>query len=201
MNDSGINCNYVPVGYNDSYHISEGVKRDIDISFVGTPYKNRLKLLEKVAEAALQNQWNFKVYGPFFEQPYFWKPFVFKFAYPALSHFVQNVTFTPTQINEIYNKSKIVINIHNNENKGVNPRSFEIIASGAMQLLDAREDYDIIRPGKDAAIYHDSDELIGQIAYYLSHDAEREKIARLGHESVQMKRSMVDSLRTMLLGE
>ena len=39
LKNNGIPSRYCPVGYNDSYKKRENVEKDIDVSFVGSPYK------------------------------------------------------------------------------------------------------------------------------------------------------------------
>ncbi len=198
----GLKASYCPVGYNEYYgDLSKGyaeTKKEIDICFVGTPYKKRLKVLEQVAQAAKRNHWRMEVYGPFFEFPYFWKPAVFRFAYSALANFVKNQVLSSEETAELYARSKIVLNIHDDRNTGTNPRTFEILAAYCMEIIDEREDYDILVPGEDLLAYDHPDVLVQQIEKGLLDVNLRERLAQHGYETVREKRSMRNSLRKIL---
>ena len=80
----------------------------------------------------------------------------------------------------------------------MNPRTFAIMATGSMELIDERRDYDIVRPGEDAAVFRNAAELLEKVEYYLDHQKEREKIARSGYERVLRVRSMRGALQKVL---
>ena len=188
--EQGITATYCPVGYNDAYAQEYDVKKTIDISFVGTPYKKRLRVLEPIAEAAAIHNWNLKIYAPLFKSAHFWKPLLFRLQHPVLAKFIVNGTFMPEEVARIYAQSRICLNIHDERNKGTNPRTFEIMAVGSFELLDSREDYDILTPDRDMAVYHNSMEAVKKIEYYLKHVVEREEIAVSGHSKVMDIRSI-----------
>lgn len=194
----GIEALYLPVGYNMSYKPLTKEK-NIDVVFVGSPYKKRCKILNRVAEAADKNGWNFQTYGLYFESPYFWKPVIFKNKYKALyRHIKLNGELKPAEVCKIYNSAKIVLNIHDDSNSGVNPRTFDIMATNSMEILDTRRDYDILHPGVDMVTFDDVDDLISKVEYYLKHTTEREKIAQSGYNNVVGKRSMCDCIEYAL---
>lgn len=201
LRGKGVSSQYCPVGYNDFYTKDANIVKDIDISFVGTPYKKRLRLLEKAAQIAVKKNWNMKVYGPFFSRGHFWKKIIFRQKYPNLSKYIVNGSQTPRQVAAIYARSKICLNIHDDKNKGVNPRTFEIMATGAMELLDARSDYDILQPQKDMIVFSNVEEMVSKLEYYLSHDKEREQIAEAGYRCVKQFRSMENSLNEIFGGK
>ncbi len=188
--EQGIPAIYCPVGYNDAYAQNYDTNKTIDISFVGTPYKKRLKVLEPIAQAAERHRWNLKIYAPFFRATYFWKPFLFRLQHPILAKYIVNGTFTPDEVARIYARSRICLNIHDERNKGTNPRTFEIMAVGSFELLDMRQDYDILEPEMDMVVYRDTTEAIEKIEQYLSADDKREIIAATGKKKVTDLRSM-----------
>ena len=192
----GIFVTYCPVGYNRSYHMpAESVQKIWDLCFVGSPYKERLHVLEPLAKAAEEHGWKFRVYGPFFERRYVWKRWVFQIRYPHLFRCLTNGTLTSEEIAAIYHRSKICLNLHGNGSEGVNPRTFEVLASGTMEIIDSRGDYDILRPEKDIAIFRDGKDLIQKIAWYLEHEEERQKMAAQGHARIWEIRSMKNCLK------
>lgn len=201
LRSKGVSSQYCPVGYNDFYKKKDNIVKDIDISFVGTPYKKRLRLLEKAAQIAVKKNWNMKVYGPFFSRGHFWKKIIFQQRYPNLSKYIVNGSQTPRKVAAIYARSKICLNIHDDKNKGVNPRTFEIMATGAMELLDVRSDYDILQPQKDMIVFSNVEEMVSKLEYYLSHDKEREQIAEAGYRCVKQFRSMENSLKEIFGGK
>ena len=198
MQSIGVKATYCPVGYNMAYRPDVSIAKNTDIVFVGSPYKKRCRILEEVARLASQRCWTLKVYGPFFESPYFWKPPLFRKKYPHLYPCIINTSLSPAQIAKIYQGAKIALNIHEERNKGVNPRTFDIMATGTLEVIDAREDYDIISPHEDVVIFTDTDELLKKLDYYLSHETERNKIAESGYRRVLDKRSMTECLKSML---
>ncbi|AWB45813.1 spore maturation protein cgeB [Paenibacillus sp. CAA11] len=90
-----------------------------------------------------------------------------------------------------YSGSKLVINLHrahddeqiNNNSLGLeaispNPRTFEIAASGTLQLVDARTDLSrFYTPGVEIVTFSTQQELLEKVDYYLTHEEERREIA------------------------
>ena len=198
LTEQGIPAQYCPVGYNDAYARVKAMAKTMDISFVGTPYKNRLRVLEPIAEAAMAHKWNLKIYAPLFQSAHFWKPLLFRLKHPSLFPYIVNGSFPPEEVAGIYAQSRICLNIHDEHNKGTNPRTFEIMATGSFELLDVRQDYDILEPGREMAVYKDAAEAVEKIAQYLSDEAEREKIAAAGKATIAEKRSMRNILCQIL---
>lgn len=197
----GIDARYCPVGYSNAYwRETTDTSKDIDVSFVGSPYKNRLVLLEQLAAHAERKGWRLKICGPFYERRYFWKKYIFARLYPHLFRVLDNAELRPTEIADIYARSRICLNIHDVKNRGTNPRTFEIMAAGSLELMDARQDYDIVEPQKHVAVFADAQSLIEQVDYYLTHADKREEIAFAGHQRVHWQRSMRFALNEILHG-
>ena len=194
----GIRAEYCPVGYNQVYRIPPKEEKDYDIAFVGLPYKNRLTLLETLAESAQEKGWRLGVFGPFYETKYFWKGYFFRSKYPMLFRYLGNRPLAPARVASVYAGSRICLNIHEKGSLGVNPRTFAIMATGAMELMDERRDYDIVRPGVDAAVFRNEEDMLAKVAYYLEHPKEREIVARSGYERVLGVRSMRTALQRVL---
>ena len=195
-----IKARYCPVGYNGSYENTNNFSEKIfDVVFVGTLYKNRKKLLIKLAEEANKRNWKLVIYGPVFKKRYFWKKIIFKLKYPALYSCIKNGAVSPKTIASIYKQSKICLNIHDQRNKGVNPRTFEILATNSFELIDKREFYDILLPDKDIVVYDNIDNLIDKIDYYLHNEKIRENIASNGFYKVVNNRSLKNILYDILM--
>jgi spore maturation protein CgeB len=105
----------------------------------------------------------------------------------------------PEEASSYYNGAKIVINLHRSDQDpanfnsvgiaghSINPRTYEICATGAFQLTDSRADLpQLYRPGIDLATYESPQDFIEKASYYLEHDQEREAIAIRGfHRTLQ----------------
>ena len=198
-NHHNIEAMYCPVGYNSAYEYTEKQQgKDIDIVFVGSPFKNRLRILEEFCMHATLNHWKVAIYGPFYEKKYFWKSCLFQRQYPHIMKYLYNGRIAPECTASLYARSKICLNIHLPAHKGVNPRTFEIMATGSFQIIDEREDYAGLVPEQDLAVFHSTEDLIEKISYYLAHEEERERIAAHGHAAVLGRYSMEASLNRIL---
>lgn len=61
-------------------------------------------------------------------------------------------------------------------------RDFEAPMSGAFYMTEYMEEIEeFFLPGKEIVCYHDKEDLVEKVGYYLSHDNEREEIRRAGH--------------------
>ena len=188
----GITAEYLPVGYQPAYESisSFNDEKVWDICFVGSPYKNRLNILEQVAQKARQCGWSFLIAGPFWPRRHIWKKYIFALKYPNIFHYVCNGAMSSNEVASLYKQSKICLNIHVGEAASCNPRTFEIMATGSFEILDSRGYYDELLPGEDLVVYKTADELIELIGYYLRNQNEREHIANSGHCHVKRNYSM-----------
>lgn len=199
LKEQGILAEYCPVGYNDAYeNVAPVAQKIYDIVFIGRLYKNRIPYLDALAKRAEREHWTMKVFGLNFEFPYVWKKWAFALKHPALMKCIVNRQLSPTECANIYAASRICINIHDEKNRGLNPRTFEILATHAMQLVDEREDYDIVRPGEDLVVYQSPEDLEEQVAYYLAHPDDCTRIAETGYQKVHNVRSILESINTLI---
>jgi spore maturation protein CgeB len=77
-------------------------------------------------------------------------------------------------------------------------RDFEIPACGGFLLTqDNPELYEYFEPGREIAVYSDADDLAEKIEYYLSHDAERERIRLAGYERFLRDHTMLARLEAI----
>lgn len=195
-----LGVEYCPVGFNDAYAVVDGLNRDknIDITFVGAPYKRRMRLLERLAVDAKNKGWTLRIYGPFFDDSrYFWKKYIRMAKFPNICRVLTNGVFDSDYVADIYSQTKICLNMHVEGARGLNPRSFEIMATGAMEMVDMRDDFGIFKPNADLVAFENYEDLVRKIDYYLRHNAERVAIAASGQKKVQ-RYSMGECLQRML---
>ncbi len=86
----------------------------------------------------------------------------------------------------VFKESKINLNITLRSIKsGIPLRGFDIMGSGGFLLSNFQPDFlELFTPGEDFVFYESEGDLLDKIDYYLSHDREREAIARSGHDKV-----------------
>lgn len=175
---------YLPVGYNEAFSNISPRKCDIDILFIGSPFHNRLKLLEQVAIESNKQGWNLKIIGPFYDEKYPWKRLIFRRKYPYVYRYLENKRVSSEVAAELYSRTKICLNIHDSKHKSPNPRTFEILAVGAFELIDRRNYWGGLKQDYDLVSFDDITDLISKIEYYLKNDNERYTIGRHGKQNV-----------------
>ncbi len=176
------NAIYLPMAALPSFHapteLSPAERRTFgsDVSFMGAGYPNR-----RVAFRALMHL-DFKIWGTEWE------------GEPMLSPFVQRggQRISPDEALKIYEASKINLNLHSSVQSRelvprgdfVNPRTFELAAMGAFQLVDKRDLMAELFGPDDLATFENMAELQEKIAWFLSRPEEREKVTRNGRKRV-----------------
>lgn len=130
--ENNINSYFMPMALNEKIYYPLNLKKDIDILFIGVLYDKRKLLFDKIIQRF--PNLNIKIYGKFYSS--FKSPF-YHFTRKNKSEYI-NHNVTPNEVNVLYNRSKICINIHHDQSKyGVNPRFFEIFGSKNLQLVDS----------------------------------------------------------------
>ena len=188
---------YLPVGCDPEVHrpldLSDEEKSRFgsQLSFVGAGYNNRRHVFSMLAD------YNFKIWGT---------------EWPACLPFTKLLQDGGARIDvadyvKIFNASEINLNLHSSQERDgvepfgdfVNPRTFELAAAGAFQLVDNRqlleENFEI---GREAAVFHDEKELQEQITHYLAHPEERKQISLAARSRALAEHTYQHRLRTML---
>ncbi len=148
-----------------------------DVSFVGAGYYNRRRLFEGLVDL------DFRIWGNEWD------------GCSALRPFLQRdgARVGTGDIVKIFNASRININLHsssyhegiNPDGDFVNPRTFEIAACGAFQLVDRRDGLDrFFRIGGEVACFDSLPDLRAKIARYLADPEERKAVAAMGRRRV-----------------
>ncbi len=161
------------------------------ISFVGAGYHNRQQTFAAFAELP------FKIWGT---------------EWPGCRPFDKLVQengrrLSPDEYIKIFNGTDININLHSSsERDGVdpfgdflNPRTFELAACGAFQLVDERallaENF---KPGEEIVTFRDTRDLMQKISYYSTRPEERKQIAARAKERALREHTYAQRLQKML---
>lgn len=134
--------------------------KDIDILFVGTIYTSpqRIYLLNQIVKK--YPHLTIRIYGQYI--PYYKTPV--KWLFRRNRSVFKNVNIPPEKVNELFNRSKIALNIHHEQTQnGANQRVFEIAGSGAYQICDHNPFIESLFPNGEAGLYADENELFSCI--------------------------------------
>lgn len=152
-----------------------------DISFIGSAYWNRISFFREIMPELMS--YNTIINGIWWDR------------LPEAPLYGDRIEIgkwmSPQETALTYSGSKIVINVHrshvdemDNNNKllipaaSPNPRTFEIAASGSLQLCDARDDLgSFYKIGEEIDTFTTPGEMMEKIRYYLTHEEERRTMA------------------------
>jgi spore maturation protein CgeB len=161
------------------------------VSFVGAGYHNRQQVFASLSHLP------FKIWGT--EWPVS-RPF---------NNLVQEEgrRLAPEEYTKIFNATDININLHSSSERDgvdpfgdfVNPRTFELAAAGAFQLVDQRTLLpELFVPGEELITFNSVPELKDQIAMYLSEPDKRLQSVRKGRERALNDHTYDTRMRQML---
>ncbi len=188
---------YLPVGCDPFVHRpvqlspEEKQRWGSPISFVGAGYHNRQQVFASFADMP------FKIWGTEWPEC---RPF---------DRLVQEKgrRLSPEEYVKIFNATDININLHSSDERDgvdpfgdfVNPRTFELAAAGAFQLVDERSLLpECFEAGKEVVTFSTARDLKEKIAYYLQHPEERKAIAEAGRARVLKDHNYLARMQQML---
>ena len=147
------------------YHPIPDVRKDIDILFVGNLlYSPRRKQLMNAVIDRFPDR-RIRVYGWY--QPWF-KGFGAWLQRPH-KRIYRNVNVSPERTNRLYNRARVVLNIHQeHQQDGANPRVFEICGAGAWQVCDRNPYTETLFPPGSVGLYGNTQELLDRVAEALA---------------------------------
>jgi spore maturation protein CgeB len=166
-------------------------ERDIDIIFIGALHLGKMPFLAKIKKAFGRRC---RMHGlTSIKRNVYYN---IKYGFPGWIRPIAFEDYVP-----LYQRSKIGINLHNRGDYTVGSyRLFDVPGNGVMQISDGGEYLNtFFEVGKEIVGYRNVDDLIDKIRYYLSHDDEREAIARNGYGRVMKDHRFRD--RMLQLGE
>jgi len=148
-------------------------KRDIDIIFVGAMHLNKMPLIARV-KREFKRRCVLHGLSSLKRNIYFNA----RFGLPGWVTSVPISAYVP-----LYQRSKIGFNVHNRGDYTVGGyRLFDLPANGVMQISDGGTHlgafFDV---GKEIVGYHDSDDLVTKIDFFLTHPDQRVGIAVEGY--------------------
>ena len=176
----GANVMYLPIAADHTiYHpLDPPPEKDIDVAWIGAPHKKRVQIAERL-----------------------------KRLFPR-SFFDFSLSLPAERINEVYNRTKVVIGIYQDCDApfsaitgrrctlntprawGCPCRTFEVPAARAFQLQCYREDLFSVYDEGEVALAEEED-LEEKVDHYLKEEEERERIAEAGY-----RRTMREHLYT-----
>jgi spore maturation protein CgeB len=161
----GLNAHFLTLAYSPSRYFKKNITHDVyDFSFVGSNYPKR----EEYLDSLLSVSENLCLYGDFY-----------KSKYRTLRKKTKKVNAPFPLVNDLYNQSRININIHHPQSKeGLAIRTFEIIGAGGFQLVERQKAaLEFFEENKHMAFYDSKEEFVDKADYFLKHDGLRKQIA------------------------
>lgn len=115
---------------------------------------------------------------------------------------LQGERFVPDdEAARIFSAAQIGLNIHSFQSQlgGLNSRTFDLLATGAFQLVDAVPGMEeLIEPGKEVVTYRSPQEAADLARYYLRNPQERLRIAARGRERALAQHTFLHRVRSIL---
>jgi spore maturation protein CgeB len=182
---------HLPFACDPNIHRSLGRNMTFDLTFVGSYYPERARILSKVASK------NLKIWGPYWSLP--WIPRRLRNNTLSTNSYGGNLV-------EILNRSKITINIHHrtdlHASGKINMRVYEAAGCGTFQLTDKPFGLDeFFNVGREIICYDSPEKLVELADYYLDANEERNEIAQAAqcrayedHTYVKRVTSMLDAI-------
>ncbi|MCL1915139.1 MAG: glycosyltransferase [Desulfovibrionaceae bacterium] len=187
---------YLPLAAQPSLHrpleLTTTEKRSFgaDLSFMGAGYPNRRLAFRRLTA------YNFKIWGTEWE------------GEAALAGCLQmeGRRISPEETVRIFNAAKINLNLHSGTRREeavthgdfVNPRTFEIAACGAFQLVDRRTLMPELFADGELAVFDSLEELTDKIEHALAHPEERAAMAGRARERVLREHTYAHRMRVLL---
>lgn len=193
----GRQVSYLPMAADPDVHrpmtLSEEDRRTFgaDLSFVGAGYANRRRLFP----ALLRQPWSFKVWGNEWEG-----------ADDLRSVIQLNGARIDTETcMKVFNATAINLNLHSTNGEGldpqadfVNPRTFELAACGAFQLVDDRSLLRDFFTDQEMVSFRDFKDVPKLVTHWLGDQPAREAMALAARERVLAAHTYVHRMRDLL---
>lgn len=169
-----------------------GLERDIDILFIGNLFFSPRR--QQVAKTVVDSfkDLNVQIYGIY--KP--WYKGFFKWLFREHRNIYKNRNVSPGMANVLYNRARIVLNIHQEQQKnGANPRVFEICGSCSYQLCDGNPYIDSLFSNEEIGIWHSTEELVSLIRERIGQDLQ--PIAEAAYNEVMLHHTFDARMKTV----
>lgn len=190
------NAVYLPLAAQPDFHkpvdLSPVERRKFgsELSFMGAGYPNRRKAFRELVNA------DFKIWGTEWEGDHVLEPLVQ----------LKGARVTPEECVKIFNATKINLNLHSSIQADelvtfgdfVNPRTFELAACGAFQLVDRRTLMAETFADDELATFGSMEELVEKIEYFSSRPEERQAFADRARARALRDHTYAQRMRTLL---
>lgn len=164
----GVEAHFLPQAVDvQLYHPLPEQDKQFDLVFAGDVFHSQRR--RETLQALVRHYPHLRIriwgdYKPWYKNPLKWLLRERRDVY-------MNRNTTGQQLNHDYNHSRIVLNIHIEQQRdGANPKVYEICASGAYQICNANPYLEQLFPNGEVGLYHNLDELFALIDHALTHD-------------------------------
>lgn len=175
------------------YPLNTFADKTWDIVFAGDIFHStkRREIIQKVVSRYADRRirvWG--IYKPWFKNPWLWLTRERKDIYT-------NCNATADTLNRDYNRARIVLNIHHEQQRnGANPKVYEIAAAGAYQICDANPYIEQLFPAAEVGLYRNEQELFALIDQALTRDMSPN--AQVAHQIVSAQHTFTCRMQQML---
>ncbi|MGE4422889.1 MAG: glycosyltransferase [Pseudodesulfovibrio sp.] len=190
------NALYLPLAAQPDFHrpveLSPVERRKFgsEVSFMGAGYPNRRKAFHELVNH------DFKIWGTEWEGDHVLEPLLQ----------LKGARVTPEECVKIFNATTINLNLHSSIQADelvtfgdfVNPRTFELAACGAFQLVDKRTLMAEAFAEDELATFSSIEELIEKIEYFSSRPEERQAFADRARARALKDHTYAQRMRTLL---
>jgi hypothetical protein len=170
----GITYYHFPFGSDEKIFYPFDTEKKYDITFLGNANSGfgREKYIQKLVDYAIKNNLNIFLAGSGWEK--------YGFSYRIVEHGVET--------NEIYNQSRICVNIHNDrqyagidKEMDANNRLFDLAMAGCCQISNGEQMVNRYFKKNEVVTADHQDQWIELVDYYLNHESERLLIGQNAH--------------------
>lgn len=170
---------WLPLAYDDESYDKTDFSKEYNISFIGCQTDKRYEYLKSIEKYGL---------------------ILFGGDWQDLNKYRLGGVISVEKSNEIYNKSLINFNLHQEQTVyGSNTRTFEVPGSGNFLLTDYRKSMEcLFKIGKEIDCYDSKEELKEKIKYYLEHKEKIAEIAEAGYNRARAEHTYKHRIKYVL---
>jgi len=181
----GMNAELLRVAFDTEILSALDDKKTMDVCFIGGLSKKTHRSRVQGLELLLANGIDIKTFGYGLRRPFlpFGKPLLWN-SYGG--------ELWGLEMYRTLNRSKLSLNFHIDVAQGIsgNMRLFEATGCGTLLMTESAVNLDrLFQPGTEVVAYDNFSDLIEKVGYYLSHDTERERIAKAGQKACTERHS------------